>query len=261
VLIIRTLLQTLLLTAAVLQLLLLQARVYANGEGVPYYMLRELAVLKDLSHPNITALRRVNLHQSQLRIFFDYVPTTLHDFINPTAVAPQGPAPAVTNTNSHSSNSNKNSSSSSSSNSYGSFGYIPQQLLVHPAAPSPGVAQLQGTSSASTSSSNSSGSGAPGGSSTSSSSAPGEIPLPPTPLPRQHLQPLLRQLVLAVAACHRRGVLHRNLKPKHLLVQVGDCPEDPLVGARLLLSDFALVRLACYPRRAYTSEVVTLWYR
>jgi Protein kinase domain len=244
-----------------LLLLPLQARVYANGEGVPYYMLRELAVLKDLSHPNITALRRVNLHQSQLRIFFDYVPTTLHDFINPTAVAPQGPAPAATNTNSHNKSSNNSSNNSSSSNnSYGSFGYIPQQLLVPPAAPSPGVAQLQGTSSTSTNS-NSSGSGAPGGSSTSSSSAPGGVALPPTPLPRQHLQPLLRQLVQAVAACHRRGVLHRNLKPKHLLVQVGDSPEDPLVGARLLLSDFALVRLACYPRRAYTSEVVTLWYR
>jgi serine/threonine protein kinase len=221
---------------------LLQARVYANGEGVPYYMLRELAVLKDLSHPNITALRRVNLHQSQLRIFFDYVPTTLHDFINPSAVAPQAPAAG-------SSSSTTNNSSSSSNNSYGSFGYIPQQLLVHPAAPSPGISAVQG---------------APGGSSSSissSSGAPGGIPLPPTPLPRQHLQPLLRQLVLAVAACHRRGVLHRNLKPKHLLVQVGDSPEDPLVGARLLLSDFALVRLACYPRRAYTSEVVTLWYR
>jgi len=34
-----------------------------------------------------------------------------------------------------------------------------------------------------------------------------------------------------------------------------------LEKARLKLTDFALVRLTGYPRRAYTNEVVTLWYR
>ncbi|KAG5183926.1 kinase-like domain-containing protein, partial [Tribonema minus] len=181
------------------ELALKKARVYPQGEGVPYYMLRELAVLRDLRHPNVSRLRHVSLHDHQLRVFFDFVPQTLHDFINPPAAA---------------------AAAAHSSGGGGGDAFS-------------GTAQR------------------------------------PTPVPQRHLQPLLRQLLLAVAACHRRGVLHRNLKPKHVLVRPregaaaagGAAGGDALAGAHLLLSDFALVRLASYPRRAYTSEVVTLWYR
>ena len=80
------------------------------------------------------------------------------------------------------------------------------------------------------------------------------------PLTEPLLRDLLRQLLRGVACCHRKGILHRNLKPKHLLVTPGQT-SDPLVGATLQISDFALVRLLTFPRRTYTSEVVTLWYR
>ncbi|CAM9217370.1 unnamed protein product, partial [Discosporangium mesarthrocarpum] len=148
-----------------------KARVYPRGEGVPYYMLRELAVLKGVDHPNVSSLCHVNLHKFKLRAFFPYIPHTLHDYINPTNDRNGG-----------------------------------------------------------------------------------------TPLDHETARNLLRQLLRAVSYCHRRGVLHRNLKPKHLLILPGDGP-DRLKGATLKLSDFALVRLAGYPRRTYTNEVVTLWYR
>ena len=68
------------------------------------------------------------------------------------------------------------------------------------------------------------------------------------------------QLLNAVDYCHKRGIVHRNLKPKHLLVIPGPGP-DPLDGARIKLADFALVRIIRHPPQKFTSEVITLWYR
>lgn len=37
------------------------------------------------------------------------------------------------------------------------------------------------------------------------------------------------QLLEAVSFCHRKGILHRNIKPKHLLIQPNlNNIEDPL---------------------------------
>ncbi|CAM9349533.1 unnamed protein product, partial [Chrysoparadoxa australica] len=148
-----------------------KARVYPGGEGVAYFMLRELCVLQGMSHPNISVPIQVNLHHNKLRLFFEYAACNLSDFLKPAS----------------------------------------------------------GNTSA-------------------------------APLCK-HTLPLLKQLLEAVAYCHGRGVLHRNLKPKHLLIIPGPNAADPLEGAKLKLSDFALVRVTGYPQRTYTNEVVTLWYR
>ena len=53
--------------------------------------------------------------------------------------------------------------------------------------------------------------------------------------------------------CHSRRVLHRDLKPQNLLLN----PDNNIIK----LADFGLGRAFNMPVRAYTHEVVTLWYR
>ncbi|VDN01300.1 unnamed protein product [Thelazia callipaeda] len=62
----------------------------------------------------------------------------------------------------------------------------------------------------------------------------------------------LYQVLQAICFCHQRRVLHRDLKPQNLLVDE--------MGA-IKLADFGLARAVGIPVRAYTHEVVTLWYR
>ncbi|KAF1780303.1 Cyclin-like [Phytophthora cactorum] len=56
----------------------------ARGEGVPYYMLRELAVLKGIKHDHIASLELISLAKDELHVFFPYVDKTLHEIINPS---------------------------------------------------------------------------------------------------------------------------------------------------------------------------------
>jgi len=56
-----------------------------------------------------------------------------------------------------------------------------------------------------------------------------------------------------VEYCHKRRVLHRDLKPQNLLISKKD--------NTLKLADFGLARAFTVPVRNYSPEVVTLWYR
>lgn len=168
-----------------------KARVYPKGEGVPYYMLREIEFLRGLCHPNVSRLTAVAFSGAELFVFFPYCPRTLHEALN----SPNEPAES-------------------------------------------GV----------------------------------ELPIHVT-------KRFLYQILQGVCACHERGVLHRNIKPKHLLLYDNvnpssslypratnwkDDPEiDPndLETCKVCLSDFALVRTSLQPLRRFTPEVVTLWYR
>lgn len=59
-------------------------------------------------------------------------------------------------------------------------------------------------------------------------------------------------MLRGLAYCHRKKVLHRDLKPQNLLIQRrGD----------LKLCDFGLARAHGVPVKTFTSEIVTLWYR
>ena len=61
------------------------------------------------------------------------------------------------------------------------------------------------------------------------------------------------QMCAGIAFCHSHRVLHRDLKPQNLLI-------DTETNS-LKLADFGLARAFAIPLRAYTHEVVTLWYR
>ncbi|KAG4428021.1 Cell division control protein 2, partial [Cadophora sp. M221] len=78
------------------------------------------------------------------------------------------------------------------------------------------------------------------------------------PTPSRHglgdavVKKFMRQLCEGVQYCHGHRILHRDLKPQNLLIDR---------GGNLKLADFGLARAFGVPLRAYTHEVVTLWYR
>lgn len=73
------------------------------------------------------------------------------------------------------------------------------------------------------------------------------------PLDLYTIKSLLRQLLEGTFYCHQERILHRDLKPHNLLLDRH--------GKVLKMADFGLARAYGIPVAAFSSEVVTLWYR
>eukprot|EP00056_Hartaetosiga_gracilis_P002686 m.55953 g.55953 ORF g.55953 m.55953 type:complete len:290 (+) comp11161_c0_seq1:78-947(+) len=71
-------------------------------------------------------------------------------------------------------------------------------------------------------------------------------------LPRDRVRSFMYQLCLGLEFCHTHRILHRDLKPQNLLIDS---------DGTIKLADFGLARAFGIPVRAYTHEVITLWYR
>jgi cyclin-dependent kinase len=67
------------------------------------------------------------------------------------------------------------------------------------------------------------------------------------------IKSFLFQLLSGIHYCHKNRVLHRDLKPQNLLINIQH--------GQLKLADFGLARAFGIPVRSLTHEVVTLWYR
>lgn len=72
------------------------------------------------------------------------------------------------------------------------------------------------------------------------------------PLDEKTIKSFMYQIFDGVAYCHSKKIIHRDLKPQNLLIEK---------SGKVKIADFGLARSFSIPIRAYTKEVLTLWYR
>uniref|UniRef100_A0AC35U4B1 Protein kinase domain-containing protein n=1 Tax=Rhabditophanes sp. KR3021 TaxID=114890 RepID=A0AC35U4B1_9BILA len=135
-------------------------RLEQEVEGIPSTSAREIAILKELEHPNVVFLEAVIMEHQRLYLVFEFLDMDLKKY----------------------------------------FDQIPEKELMDP----------------------------------------------------KLIQSFMYQMCQGMCYAHQRRVFHRDLKPQNLLVD----------GKGVLkIADFGLARTIGIPLRAYTHEIVTLWYR
>ncbi|CAD8144953.1 unnamed protein product [Paramecium octaurelia] len=72
-------------------------------------------------------------------------------------------------------------------------------------------------------------------------------------LDRMQVKKFIYQMLQALNYCHQNRVIHRDLKPQNILVDIKQ--------QNTQIADFGLARAFGLPLKTYTHEVITLWYR
>ena len=74
-----------------------------------------------------------------------------------------------------------------------------------------------------------------------------------------YIKPIAYQILVGIKECHSKRILHRDLKPKNILLNVKESSGKKTIETKI--ADFGLSKAFVVPFRPYTNEVVTLWYR
>lgn len=88
----------------------------------------------------------------------------------------------------------------------------------------------------------------------------------PDGIPMDLVRILARQILQGLHTCHANHILHRDLKPQNILLELkppGDNEDDLGLEKDVVakIGDFGLARGFAIPVSGYCAEVVTLWYR
>lgn len=67
------------------------------------------------------------------------------------------------------------------------------------------------------------------------------------------LQNIFKQILLGLDYCHSHNILHRDLKPQNILIN--------MKTKEIKITDFGLSRCYILPNKTWTHEIITLWYR
>ncbi len=77
------------------------------------------------------------------------------------------------------------------------------------------------------------------------------------------IKKFMKQILTGVNFIHSQKVIHRDLKPHNILLNIQDIntennTHEPGV---MKIADFGLARIFSFSKRVYSKEILTLWYR